>query len=138
MLPLCLSPDLKDFKVISHFLVFGESPMAKKKKKTKRKLAHPKLPMQRHLNLRHEGTHFDLRAVFDELNERYFRRRLRGVQGCLGPTTKASPERTFHFWHDSRGRSRHSDQSCAGSAIRAALVFALRALSRDAAFGCAR
>src|SRR5947208_3572726 len=58
MLPLCLSPDLKAFKVISHFLVFGESLMAKKKKKTKRKLAHPKLPMQRHLNLRHEGAPF--------------------------------------------------------------------------------
>ena len=32
----------------------------KTKKKTKRKLAHPKLPMQRQLNLLHEGAHFDL------------------------------------------------------------------------------
>jgi len=28
--------------------------MANKKNKTKRKLAHPKLPMQQQLNLRHE------------------------------------------------------------------------------------
>src|SRR5947199_2422618 len=97
MLPLCLSPDLKAFKVISHFLVFGESPMAKKKKKTKRKLAHPKLPMQRHLNLRHEGTHFDLRAVFDELNERYFRGRLRGYKVVWGRRRKHRPREHFIF-----------------------------------------
>jgi len=37
-------------------------------KKTKRKIAHPKLPMQRHLNLQHEGKHFDLRTNFDLLH----------------------------------------------------------------------
>src|ERR1041384_8280692 len=47
-------------------------------KKTKRKIAHPKLPMQRQLNLRHEGKYFDLRAIFEQLNQRYFRGRLRG------------------------------------------------------------
>ena len=40
-------------------------------KKTKRKIAHPKLPMQRQLNLQHEGKYFDLRAIFDRLNERH-------------------------------------------------------------------
>ena len=44
--------------------------------KTKRKIAHPKLPMQRQLNLQHEGKYFDLRANFDRLNERYFRGKL--------------------------------------------------------------
>src|SRR5207244_6168389 len=52
----------------------------KTKKKTKRKLAHPKLPMQRQLNLLHEGTHFDLRPMFDDLNKENFR-------GALGLTT---------------------------------------------------
>ena len=42
-------------------------------KKTKRKVAYSKLPMQRQLNLQHEGKHFDLRQIFDDLNERYFR-----------------------------------------------------------------
>ena len=47
-----------------------------KKKKTKRKLAHRRLPMQRQLNLHQEGRHFDLGAIFDQLNQRYFRGRL--------------------------------------------------------------
>ena len=47
-------------------------------KKTKRKVAYSKLPMQCQLNLQHEGKHFDLRRIFDDLNERYFRGRLRG------------------------------------------------------------
>ena len=52
--------------------------MARTKKKTKRKLARPKLPMQRQLNLRHEGRYFDLRQLFDRVNEKHFRGRLRG------------------------------------------------------------
>jgi len=71
--------------------------MAKKKKKTKRKLAYPKLPMQRLLNLRHEGTHFDLRAIFDELNERYFRGRLRGYKVIWGRRRKHRPRENFIF-----------------------------------------
>ena len=72
--------------------------MAKKKKKnTKRKLAHPKLPMQRQLNLRHEGTHFDLRAVFNDLNERYFRGRLRGYNIMWGRRRKHRPREHFVF-----------------------------------------
>jgi len=50
----------------------------RKKTKTKRKLAHPKLPMQGQLNLRDEGTHFNLRLIFEGLNQRYFRGRLSG------------------------------------------------------------
>ena len=56
----------------------------KKKAKTKRKLAHPKLPMQGQLNLRQEGTHFDLRPIFDDLNRRYFRGRLRDYKVIWG------------------------------------------------------
>ena len=72
--------------------------MAKKAKgKTKRKLAHPKLPMQRQLNLRHEGTHFDLRPIFDDLNERYFRGRLRGYKVTWGRRRKHRPREYFIF-----------------------------------------
>jgi len=39
-------------------------------KKTKRKVSYSKLPMQGQLNLQHEGRQFDLRRIFDELNER--------------------------------------------------------------------
>ena len=71
--------------------------MAKKKKKTKRKLAYPKLPMQRHLNLCHEGTHFDLRPMFNDLNKRYFRGRLRGYNVMWGRRRKHRPRENFIF-----------------------------------------
>ena len=71
--------------------------MAKKKKKTKRKLAYPTLPMQRHLNLRHEGTHFDLRPMFDDLNKRYFGGRLRGYNVMWGRRRKHRPREHFIF-----------------------------------------
>jgi hypothetical protein len=71
--------------------------MAKKTKKTKRKLLQPKLPMQRQLNLRHEGTHFDLRAMFDELNARYFGKRLRGYKVEWGRRRKHRPREQFIF-----------------------------------------
>src|SRR2546430_16858547 len=71
--------------------------MAKKKKKTKRKLAHPKFPMQQLLNLRHEGTHFDLRAIFHEVNERHFRGRLRGYNVVWGRRRKHRPREKLIF-----------------------------------------
>jgi hypothetical protein len=71
--------------------------MAKKKKTTKHKLAHAMLPMQRQLNLRHEGTHFDLRAIFDDLNERYFCGRLRGYNVMWGRRRKHRPREQFVF-----------------------------------------
>src|SRR6266849_3885740 len=89
-----------------------------KQTKTKRKLAHPMLPMQRQLNLQHEGTHFDLRPIFDRLNERYFRGRLRGYKVMWGR----------------RRRHRYPDQSITGSTLRPALVSTVRALPRNAAF----
>ena len=66
-------------------------------KKTKRKIAHPKLPMQRQLNLQHEGKHFDLRTNFDRLNERYFGGKLRGYTVVWGRRRKRRPKEYFIF-----------------------------------------
>ena len=66
-------------------------------KKTKRKLAHPKLPMQRQLNLQDERRRFDLRAIFDELNARHFRGRLRGYEVVWGRRRRIRPRDYFVF-----------------------------------------
>jgi hypothetical protein len=72
--------------------------MAKKtKRKTKRKLGIPKLPMQRQLNLQHEGRHFDLRPIFERLNEQYFRGRLRGYKVTWGRRRRHRPREHFIF-----------------------------------------
>ncbi len=72
--------------------------MAKKtKSKPKRKLAHLKLPMQGQLNLQQEGRYFDLRKIFDKLNARYFRGRLRGYQVIWGRRRKHRPKDYFVF-----------------------------------------
>ena len=84
-----------------HYIIlsrlFWSIAMGRRKKTTKRKLAHPKLPMQQQLNLRHEGTHFDLRAIFDDLNRRHFRRRLRGYKVVWGRRRKHRPIEQFVF-----------------------------------------
>ena len=66
-------------------------------KKTKRKVAHPKLPLQRQLNLSHEGKHFDLQPIFDQLNRRYFSGRLRGYDVTWGRRRKQRPKDYFVF-----------------------------------------
>lgn len=66
-------------------------------KKTKRKLAHPKLPMQRQLNLQDERRRFDLQAIFDELNTLHFRGRLRGYKVVWGRRRKTRPKEYFVF-----------------------------------------
>src|SRR5256885_9421229 len=66
-------------------------------KKTKRKVAYRTLPMQRHLNLRQEGEHFDLGEIFDQLNRRYFRGRLRDYQVEWGRRRKHRPKDHFVF-----------------------------------------
>jgi len=71
--------------------------MGRKKKTTKRKLAHPKLPMQQQLNLRHEGTHFDLLEIFNDLNQRHFRKRLHGYNVVWGRRRKHRPREQFVF-----------------------------------------
>lgn len=65
--------------------------------KTKRKLAHSTLPMQRQLNLRHEGRYFDLQEIFDRLNQRYFRGRLRNYEVKWGRRRKHRPKEYFIF-----------------------------------------
>ncbi|MBA2269092.1 MAG: M48 family metallopeptidase [Chthoniobacterales bacterium] len=66
-------------------------------KKTKRKLAHPKLPMQRQLNLQDERRRFDLCAIFDELNATHFGGRLRGYQVVWGRRRRTRPKEYFVF-----------------------------------------
>lgn len=66
-------------------------------KKTKRKSAHLTLPMQRQLNLRHEGRYFDLQRIFDKLNQRYFRGRLRGYEVKWGRRRRQRPREYFIF-----------------------------------------
>ena len=66
-------------------------------KNTKRKLAHPKLPNQRHLNLQDGGKYFDLRAIFARLTARYFRNRLRGYNVVWGRKRKQRPKEYFVF-----------------------------------------
>lgn len=66
-------------------------------KKTKRKLAQPRLPMQQQLNLVHEGRYFDLRAIFDRLNARHFRGRLRGYRVVWGQRRKRRAKEYFVF-----------------------------------------
>ena len=72
----------------------GSKGMAKK---TKRKVAHYKLPLQRQFNLPHEGKHFDLQRMFDEINARYFGRRLRGYKVEWGRRRKQRPKDYFVF-----------------------------------------
>src|SRR5204862_4045047 len=71
--------------------------MGRKKKTKKRKLAHPKLPMQRQLNLRHEGTHYDLRAIFNDMIGRFFRGRLQRYNVTWGRRRKHRPREHFIF-----------------------------------------
>lgn len=66
-------------------------------KKTKRKLAHTRLPLQRQLNLEQEGKYFDLRAMFDRLNVRHFGGKLRGYKVVWGRRRKRLPRDYFVF-----------------------------------------
>jgi len=66
-------------------------------KKTKRKIAYRTLPMQRQLNLPHEGKHFDLGEMFSQLNKRYFRGRLRNYKVEWGRRRKHRPKDHFVF-----------------------------------------
>src|SRR5436305_9209006 len=66
-------------------------------KKTKRKVAYRRLPMQGQLNLRQEGTHFDLGVLFNQLNKRYFRGRLHNYKVEWGRRRKHRPKDNFVF-----------------------------------------
>src|SRR5207237_3605118 len=86
----------KAIKVVST-CSFWRFKQRAKQAKTKRKLAHPMIPMQRQLNFKDEGTHFDLRPIFDRLNERYFRGRLRGYKVMWGQRRRHRPREYFVF-----------------------------------------
>jgi len=66
-------------------------------KRTKRKIARPKLPLQRQLGLDTEGRYFDLRQMFDKLNVRYFGNRLRGYKIIWGKRRRERPRENFIF-----------------------------------------
>jgi hypothetical protein len=66
-------------------------------KKTKRKMGYRTVSMQRELNLRQEGKHFDLGELFDQVNRRYFRGRLRNYQVEWGRRRKQPPKDHFVF-----------------------------------------
>src|SRR5437763_2305821 len=53
----------------------------------------------------------------------------------MGTPPKTSTERPFCFWNDPGGRPRDSNPPVTGSGVRAALVFEIRALSRNASLG---
>jgi len=53
--------------------------------------------MQRQLDLEQEGEYFDLRQIFDRLNTRYFRGRLRGYKVVWGRRRRRLPKAYFVF-----------------------------------------
>lgn len=67
----------------------------------KRKLSVMRLPVQRELELSHEGQYFDLRSLFDKLNAEYFNGALRGYTITWGRKRKLPRKNTLYS-----GRSR--------------------------------
>ena len=65
--------------------------------RTKRKVSHPILPMQRQLSFGHEGRYFDLQVIFKKLNAKYFRYRLKGYTITWGRRRKQPPREYFVF-----------------------------------------
>ncbi|HWB61603.1 MAG TPA: hypothetical protein VG733_19125 [Chthoniobacteraceae bacterium] len=65
--------------------------------KRKRKVSSAKLPMQRQLYFPYEGKHFDLRALFDKVNARYFRNALRNYTVMWGQKRSQRPKEYFVF-----------------------------------------
>ena len=63
----------------------------------KRKVSYPKLPMQRQFCFAEKGRFFDLRKIFDKLNARYFRNRLRGYSVVWGRKRKQRPREYMVF-----------------------------------------
>jgi hypothetical protein len=63
----------------------------------KRKVSTPKLPMQRQFSFAEKGRFFDLREVFDKLNARYFRNRLRDYSIVWGRKRKLRPKTYMVF-----------------------------------------
>lgn len=65
--------------------------------RAKRKISCLSLPLQRQFSLDLEGRYFDLRAIFDKLNMRFFRGRLRGYRVIWGRKRKQRPKTYLVF-----------------------------------------
>ena len=63
----------------------------------KRKVLTPKLPMQRQFSFLEKGRFFDLREVFDKINAKYFRNRLRDYTIVWGRRRKQRPKTYMVF-----------------------------------------
>ncbi len=63
----------------------------------KRHLATVRAPFQRQFEFASEGRWFDLRAIFDRLNARYFRNRLRGYTIAWGRRRREKPRNGIVF-----------------------------------------
>src|SRR3954463_753489 len=63
----------------------------------KRKLATAKLPMQQQFAFAEQGRFFNLRDIFDKLNARYFRNRLRGYTILWGRKRRQRPKDSIVF-----------------------------------------
>ncbi|MEO6787567.1 MAG: hypothetical protein ABI318_15680 [Chthoniobacteraceae bacterium] len=63
----------------------------------KRHLATVRAPFQRQFEFASEGRYFDLRAIFDKLNARYFRNRLRRYAIVWGQRRRERPQSYIVF-----------------------------------------
>ncbi|MGF1657358.1 MAG: hypothetical protein ACFCU3_10305 [Verrucomicrobiales bacterium] len=69
-----------------------------KSTRSKRKVAAPpRQAIQGELSLPHEGRYFDLKDIFDRLNQRFFRNALRRYTITWGRKRKLRPKRFFVF-----------------------------------------
>jgi hypothetical protein len=66
-------------------------------KARKRHLATVRAPFQRQFEFASEGRFFDLREIFDKMNARYFRNRLRGYAIVWGRRRRVRPKNTIVF-----------------------------------------
>jgi hypothetical protein len=63
----------------------------------KRHLAIARTPFQRQFEFAGEGRYFDLRAIFDKMNARYFRNRLHGYAIVWGRRRRERPKNYIVF-----------------------------------------
>jgi len=70
---------------------------AARKRGSKRHLATVRTPVQRQFEFAAAGRYFDLRAIFDKVNARYFRSRLRGYQIAWGRARRERPKSYIVF-----------------------------------------
>ena len=67
------------------------------KRARKRHIATVRTPVQRQFEFASAGRYFDLREIFDKVNARYFRNRLRGYQIAWGRSRRERPKSYIVF-----------------------------------------